>query len=97
MNKEKLANTIRQNALEFCESYPTSQAIRVYGGIYHFADQIADCDFECLLSLIANAIQSNRFCRMEESDEAVVERYCHMCYVDPQLVRVYANAYGVEL
>ena len=73
--------------------------VAVYGGVYHAIEEIMNDEkgMTKLLNVTINALRNNRFFKVEKDDKTVIRTICNLCYVDPQLLVVYAYHCGVNL
>ena len=69
--------------------YPN--AIQIFGGAY-FAVQYVQCDnpnFEKFVAYLPDLIHSAMFHKWHEGIDGALERFCHICLVNPRLVESY--------
>lgn len=97
MCKEITMTKEERRIYEWCMKNEKDNAVAVYGGVYHSIEKIMNGDMKELLLVIYHAINNNKFFKVEESNETVFKTICRLCYVDSMLVKIYAQAIGVDI
>lgn len=79
--------TVKSAIEKLGEKYPN--AIPVFGGALSAYNAIKSGNFDGFVRLMFDAIDCAKFYGWHESANDVAIRFCHLCYVDPMLVKVY--------
>lgn len=73
-----------------------SNAIAVFGSALS-ASQYVTTDFDKFVSFIPTVIEDAEFFKWHEGIIGAINRFCHICFVDPALVEAYIGMSFMQL